>query len=520
MKVYHGNILTVDKNDTVAEYLVENCGRIVYVGDSLPEAFKDAKTIELREKALVPSFADTHIHFASFATFYAGLNVMEAKSNSEILEMLQSHVRKSKEKIITGFGASPYSVSDGHLVRRTELDRVCPDKPVFIVKYDGHACVINTALLNKIRDKIKGLRGFHEDTGEMNQEAFFAVSDYVTNSVSPLHLIKNMQKAADYMASVGIGMIHSVSGVGFSHDLDVDMERYFGAGLKNGMQYRVFFQTMDTEKVIKRGLTRIGGCFETALDGCFGSKDASLLTPYENSNDCGVLYYSDEKVTEFCKKANRAGLQIEMHAIGDRAFNQATRALKAALDDYPREDHRHTIIHACLPTEEGIEICKKYNISLSVQTAFIDWRQEPDEYLKEILGARSKRLNPIKTFSENCIRLSAGSDAPCTTPDPINWMYKACNHSCTEEALSVKDALRMCTYNGYLATFDEKDRGSLETGKIADMAILSENPYTVPKERLGEIKVTELLLGGKTYESAVSPIFTHIMRGIKNKGNC
>ena len=316
---------------------------------------------------------------------------------------------------------------------------------MFIVKYDGHACVINTALLNKIRDKIKGLRGFHEDTGEMNQEAFFAVSDYVTNSVSPLHLIKNMQKAADYMASVGIGMIHSVSGVGFSHDLDVDMERYFGAGLKNGMQYRVFFQTMETEKVIKRGLTRIGGCFETALDGCFGSKDASLLTPYENSNDCGVLYYSDEKVTEFCKKANRAGLQIEMHAIGDRAFNQATRALKAALDDYPREDHRHTIIHACLPTEEGIEICKKYNISLSVQTAFIDWRQEPDEYLKEILGARSKRLNPIKTFSENDIRLSAGSDAPCTTPDPINWMYKACNHSCAEEALSVKDALRMCT---------------------------------------------------------------------------
>lgn len=94
MKVYHGNILTVDKNDTVAEYLVENCGRIVYVGDSLPEAFKDAKTIELREKALVPSFADTHIHFASFATFYAGLNVMEAKSNSEILEMLQSHVMR------------------------------------------------------------------------------------------------------------------------------------------------------------------------------------------------------------------------------------------------------------------------------------------------------------------------------------------------------------------------------------------------------------------------------------------
>lgn len=110
-----------------------------------------------------------------------------------------------------------------------------------------------------------------------------------------------MQKAADYMASVGIGMIHSVSGVGFSHDLDVDMERYFGAGLKTVCNI-VYFPNHGYRKVIKRGLTRIGGCFETALDGCFGSKDASLLTPYENSNDCGVLYYSDEKVTEFCKK--------------------------------------------------------------------------------------------------------------------------------------------------------------------------------------------------------------------------
>lgn len=102
MKVYHGNILTVDKNDTVAEYLVENCGRIVYVGDSLPEAFKDATTIELREKALVPSFADTHIHFASFATFYAGLNVMDAKATRKYLKccsLTSEKVRKNNYRL-------------------------------------------------------------------------------------------------------------------------------------------------------------------------------------------------------------------------------------------------------------------------------------------------------------------------------------------------------------------------------------------------------------------------------------
>ena len=87
------------------------------------------------------------------------------------------------------------------------------------------------------------------------------------------------------------------------------------------------------KKVQKRHLPRVGGCFATALDGCFGSKDAALRVPYENSDSKGVLYYSDAQVAEFCKKANRAGLQIEMHAIGDAAFDQATRALKAALDN-------------------------------------------------------------------------------------------------------------------------------------------------------------------------------------------
>ena len=90
---------------------------------------------------------------------------------------------------------------------------------------------------------------------------------------------------------------------------------------------------MDVEKAAKRNMTRIGGCFETALDGCFGSMDAALLQPYKHSEDKGVLYYSDEKVIDFCKKANRAGMQIQLHAIGDAAFDQATKALKASLDE-------------------------------------------------------------------------------------------------------------------------------------------------------------------------------------------
>lgn len=517
MTVYKGAILTCDDKNTVVQYLVEHNGRILYTGEKLPEKFREEKLVDLGKRALIPSFTDSHIHFASYATFHAGLNVMEAKNNPEILRMLKTYAQKCKDKILLGFGASPYSVEEGRLVNRKELDSVCPDRPVFLVKYDGHACVINSVLLEKLQEKLKGLRGYHADTGEMNQDAFFAVSDFVTNSIPILTLVRNMQKAADHMASKGIGMIHTVSGVGFTRDLDVDLERWFAKGLGNGLQMRVFFQTMDVEKVKKRGLPRIGGCFATALDGCFGSEDAALLEPYEQTENKGVLYYTDEQVIEFCKKANRAGLQIEMHAIGDDAFRQATKALKAALDDYPRENHRHAIIHACLPTEEGIEICEKYQISIPVQSAFINWPQEPDAYLEKILGERNGRLNPLRTFWDRGILLSAGSDAPCTEPDPIQWIHRACNHSVEEQSLSVQEALRMCTYGGYYTSFDEKERGTLEKGKIADMVILSENPYEVKKEDLKDIKVEQLLLQGKPYQPVKRSTVGQILRGICSK---
>ena len=521
MKVYEGPILTVNKGDEVARFLVEDGGRIAYVGNELPDRYADAERVELGGKALCPSFVDTHEHLASFATFNAGLNVMDARSNAEICEMVRDFAGRSSAKTLIAFGASPYSVSDGRLVSRSELDAACPDKPLMLVKYDGHACVVNSKLLEKVEPKVKGLRGYHPESGEMNQEAFFAVSDYITGSLSLPELVGNIQRAMDYLASKGIGMVHTVSGVGFTGNLDISLEQWVAKSAQAGFQVRVFPQSMDVKVATKRHLPRIGGCFACALDGCFGSQDASLLEPYMGTDDRGVLYYTDEQVTEFCKKANRAGLQIEMHAIGDAAFDQAARAIKAALDDYPRPDHRHGIIHSCLPTEEGLEICAKYGIQFPMQTSFIDWPQEPDSYLESILGAeRAAVLNPLRKMWDMGIMLSCGSDAPCTDPDPVLWMQRACNHSNPSQSLTVREALRMCTYNGAWTTFDEGERGSLEAGKVADMAILSENPYEMEAAELGRLKVEGLVLEGRPYEGQHQGVASAIARGVLGKGRC
>ncbi len=516
MTVYEGAVLTVDEKDRVARYLAEDGGRILFVGDELPPEYAGAERVELGERALIPPFADTHQHFASFSAFNAGLNVMDCASNEEILAMVDRFAGESSAKTLIAFGASPYSVRERQLVSRQELDRVTHGKPLFLVKYDGHACVVNTALLQKLPKKLERLRGYHPDSGEMNQEAFFAVSDFITNSISPPELLRDMQMAADYEAERGIGLIHTVSGVGFPMNLDISMETWFARSVESGLQIRVFPQSMDVKVSKSRGLPRIGGCFACALDGCFGSRDAAMREGYaDEPENRGVLYYSDEQVFRFCREANRAGLQIEMHAIGDRAFDQAARALKAALDDTPRADHRHGIIHACLPTEDGMQICRDYGIQLPMQIAFDNWRQEPQEYTERLLGkARNAALNPIRSFLELGCLVSFGSDAPCTAPDPIVWLYKAVNHSNPDQAVSIREALRMATYNGYRASFDEKERGSLEAGKIADMVILSGNPYETAPERLRELKAEQLILGGRAYRKQRQSIPAAVLRGM------
>ena len=155
---------------------------------------------------------------------------------------------------------------------------------------------------------------------------------------------------------------------------------------------------------------------------------------------------------------------------------------------------------------------------MPVQSAFINWKQEPDEYLESILGTeRASRLNPLRKFEENDIVVSFGSDAPCTTPDPIVWIDRAVNNRNREQAISVQDAVRMCTYNGYYTSFDEKERGSLEVGKIADMVVLSANPYEVASKDLKDIRVERLYLSGKQYRSCKENLAKAVLRGMTSK---
>ena len=476
-------------------------GRIVWIGNEIPKAYRAARVTDLGGAAVTPAFGDTHLHFESYCLFNNTFFVMDAASLPEMGQIVTAYAEAHpQDAVILGFGCSAHVVAENRLPQREDLDG-WTTRPLLIVKYDGHAAVCNSALLDMLSDGVKSDPGCDMETGWLCQNAFFSGVNEVTAKVPPMSIISGLYKGADAMAKAGISLMHNVEGVGFANDLDVDMMRVLSPGLP--VASRMFFQTMDVDLVKNRSMRRIGGCFKLALDGCFGSEDAALTELYTNSTiNRGLLYYTQQEVNDFCIRANRAGMQIAIHAIGDAAVEQAVTAYEAALADFPRADHRHVLIHCCLCTGGQLDRLAALGVSIALQAPFIYWRQEPDSYLRGILGdVRTDALNPVRSMVDRGIVVGDGSDAPTTLPDPIYGMHCAVNHPTLSERVTPLQALMMRTYNPAYMSFDEQSRGSLTPGKIADFVVLSQNPLTVEPERIREIKVQQLYLAGRAYQS-------------------
>jgi predicted amidohydrolase YtcJ len=510
MNIFHGKIISLDAANNIHQYLVEDQGRIVYVGDDLPREYQNITAgLDLGERVLIPAFGDGHLHFSNWALIAASyFDVRSAKDIPEIQELIRNFLgQKKTPKAVIAFGVSKHSVKEKRLITRVELDQACPEIPLIIACYDGHSAVFNTRMMEKFPGQVLELPGYFGEEGHLFNEAYYEGIDFATSLVPPLDLVKSILKGYDLLAKNGIGLIHATEGIGFPNDLDITLVSLIAKARshKNQFQTRLFFQTMDVEKVSKRHLPRIGGCFATALDGCFGAMDAALHEPYHNDpHNRGILFHTEEQVFEFAKKANRAGLQIEMHAIGDAAVSRAVKAIDLALQDYPRKDHRHTIIHACLIRPEDLKRIAELEIGITLQPGFLISPLEPEEYLTEILGSRVKASSPLKTILEAGIHLSGGSDAPVTHPDPIEGIYGACNHPYDpRQSVSILDALKMYTYEIAWTGFDEKQRGSLEKGKIADLVILNQDPLALALQDLRSLKVEKLFLGGEEYHSGM-----------------
>lgn len=512
----NASFVSCEDENRIHKVLVEEGGRIVYLGDVVPERYHNAERHDLQGACVVPAFADTHIHFESFCLFYSTLDTRDARDFDQLARMVRRHIETHPgEKVILGFGSSAHTVKEKRLPSLKDLDAMT-SRPMLIVKYDGHAAVGNSAWIRSLPPHVLNTRGFEKGTGGFYRESFYSVIRHLTRSVPLTKVLKSMVRGSDYMAKRGIGLVHTVEGVGFPSDRDVDLMRAAAWGLPQ--EFRTYFQTMDIRKVTRRKLPRVGGCFATALDGCFGSQDAALKEPYANNrSNTGTLFYSQETVNRFVTEANRAGLQVAMHAVGDAAVEQALIAYEKALIEFPREDHRHVIIHANLISDAMIDRAASLGICVAAQTPFLSWTLEPEEYLESVLGNRLRRFIPMKSMVDAGILLGNGSDAPCTYPDPIMGIHNACNHPNPDESISRLDALRTVTNWAAKLSFDEKDTGTLTVGKRADFVALDQHLLDIPAEKIKETSVQKLFLSGELYSGQKEGGLNLLGRCVKNR---
>ena len=332
--------------------------------------------------------------------------------------------------------------------------------------------------------RVRSLRGYDGAKGQVFQEAYFAATDFITSSVSPIALVEAMLRAFDLLAAKGIALIHPSEGVGFPRDLDVGLVRTVARGARNPIAARVFFQTMDIAKARKRGLPRIGGCFATALDGCFGSVDAALNEPYANdASNRGILYYSQERVDAFVAEAEEAGLQVAMHAIGDAAFDQAVTAFERALSGNGRDagvstgpsphDNPRLPAHPSRARESGRARALRTRPNPRLQRLAPGAASLPRGDTREARRAPQPAPDAPPRGPDRQ-RVDRTRPAPCPTPSPAST--RPATTPTRRESIDVMEAIRLFTIDAARLSFDEVERGSLEAGKVADMVILDRDP--------------------------------------------
>ena len=498
MKVFfNGKFISCEEDNSLFSVLVEDKGKILYTGNDLPEKYRAFKKQDMNGKTISPCFGDTHMHFTSACLL--SLDVRTCNTISEVINVMKEYAEKNpKDPVIGAFGISDHIMLEKRLPTKNELDQVS-DRPVLLVKYDGHAGILNSSFIEILPENLKNHQDLNFSTGECKEEAFQKLCIFAAHKklLKPSMIFRNIPRLMDQLGQLGINLIMPVEGLegdDSPYDLMLALDK------QTPIKVLPFLQTMDIERAIKKKCKRVGGCFVNQLDGCFGAKDAALKEAYKDDpNNYGWLVYQQEEVDAFVKKAHQNKIQLAIHAIGDRAIEQGVNAFDKVLGDTRDNPYRHSIIHGDLFPKDSIEKAGACQLYCALQTPFLTWPEEPLEYLEGILGHRAFEKHPLPLMIEAGITLANGSDHPSSRVNPIMGLYASCNHPNESYSVDIYTALKMHTLYPAKLAHQENRMGSLSPGKVADFVVFNQDLTEMPRETLKDLQIEAVYYGGKNY---------------------
>jgi len=218
--------------------------------------------------------------------------------------------------------------------------------------------------------------------------------------------------------------------------------------------------------------------------------------PYNDASETsGILTYDQEDFEMLVFTAHKTGLQLAVHAIGDKAMDIVLKAFEKALEKSPKVDHRHRIEHASVVNKELIRRMKSLGVIASVQPHFT----VSDFWVEDRLGKKRARwVYPFKSLMKTGVVVSGGSDCPVEPISPLLGIWAAvAKQPNSEECLTIEEAIRLYTVNAAYANFEENLRGTIEEGKLADMVVMSDDPFKIEPEKIRDITVLITIVDGQ-----------------------
>ena len=476
-RIFRGVVLPLTEPGARAEALAVSGGRILAVGsqaDVLRFRAPHTEIVDLHGKALLPGFVDAHMHLVSQGLKEIGyyLDLSDARSGEEALERVRGAVReRGPGEWVLGRGWDESRWPQKRYLTREDLDGVAPGNPVVLVRVDGHILVANTQALERVPLKAPP-EECDAQTGLLRERAAWAfLAELRPSSEEIEQALLAAQKRAH---ALGITCVHDVV---IPEHLRAYLKLHKRGKLTLRVRLNVGVEHLDALEELGLG-SEFGddrlrlGAVKVFTDGSIGARNAALFEPYADAPSTrGRLNYPQEELDQLVKRAHEAGFQLMIHAIGDRAIEAALTALERAgvtPEDRPRIEHFE------LPTEEQLERAARLGVIASMQPNFVQWSGPGSLYEKRLGPERDRRIDPHRRVLERKIPLAFGSDGM-----PFGPLYGIrCAVSAPHEPQrpTAEEALRAYTWGGAYAGFQERELGTLEPGKRADLVVLTEDP--------------------------------------------
>jgi predicted amidohydrolase YtcJ len=522
--VRNAKVWTVDKDHPTAQAVAVLGDRIVAVGSNADvEAWHGARTrtIDASGKLLLPGFNDSHVHFVDGGLSLDSVQLNDATSATEFARRIGEQARKTpKGEWVTSGDWDETKWTPPAMPTKELIDPLTPNTPVFLSRYDGHMALANSVTLRlagitaKTPDPPGGLI-VRDAEGNPNGALKDAAMDYVYKIAPPLshdRRLRAIKRALAHAASLGVTSVQHMN------PEYADVAVYAELLERGELTARIYAAPLITgvDDQVKIGVRHaFGGPFlrigalKAYADGSLGSSTAYFFEPFSNQpNNHGLL--SDEMhpvslMRDRMLKADASGLQLCTHAIGDRGISTILDLYSEIVKAHGESDRRFRIEHAQHMAAKDFDRFAQLHVIASMQPyhAIDDGR-----WAEERIGHdRSSRTYAFRTFLNHGVRLAFGTDWNVAPLNPMLGLYAAVTRATLdgknpdgwfpEQKLSIAEAVEAYTMGSAYAEFQEKDKGSITPGKLADMVLLSDDVFAIDPVKIREVKILTTWVGGQ-----------------------